>query len=391
MRALLFDVFGTCVDWRTSIMRERERFGLPPELADAWRDEYQPQLETVRSGKRPWVNLDVLHRIGLDNVLRRRGLTLAERDRAELVTGWHRLDPWPDVVEGLTRLKETTSSRPAPTATSPSRSTSPSTRSCRGTRSWAPRSPAPTSRTRASTGRASTRWASSRTRSAWSPRTATTCRRRARRPDDGVRRALRRGPRPAVRADIVAYDFEELAAMKALAAGWLTFVVFFFADDSLLSKSNLDSAPIAAPAAGLAARRDPVVRVRRDRRRRPPRGDARRAVRHADPDLQHRRDRGDADQHRDARRRRADDRPGHDVRGDDDRAQRRDRALARRRRPQAPHAGLQPARRERVPERDHPAGHDRADPAERHRLDRRGDALHHAGDPVRRRDDRRCT
>jgi 2-haloacid dehalogenase len=107
MRALLFDVFGTCVDWRTSIMRELERFGLPPRLADAWRAEYQPQMETVRSGKRPWVNLDVLHRIGLDKVLRNAGLALAEEDRDELVKGWHRLDPWPDVVEGLTKLKET--------------------------------------------------------------------------------------------------------------------------------------------------------------------------------------------------------------------------------------------------------------------------------------------
>ena len=103
---MLFDVFGTCVDWRTSIMRELERFGLPAKLADAWRAEYQPQMETVRSGKRPWVNLDVLHRIGLDKVLRDAGLALAEDDRDELVKGWHRLDPWPDVVEGLTRLKE---------------------------------------------------------------------------------------------------------------------------------------------------------------------------------------------------------------------------------------------------------------------------------------------
>jgi 2-haloacid dehalogenase len=107
MRALLFDVFGTCVDWRTSIMRELERFGLPPTLADAWRATYQPQLETVRSGKRPWVNLDVLHRIGLDKVLRDAGFALAEDDRDALVKGWHRLDPWPDVVEGLTKLKET--------------------------------------------------------------------------------------------------------------------------------------------------------------------------------------------------------------------------------------------------------------------------------------------
>jgi 2-haloacid dehalogenase len=105
MRALLFDVFGTCVDWRTSIRREAERVGLPPEIADAWRAQYQPQLETVRSGRRPWVNLDVLHRIGLDRVLKDMDLTLPEAQRVELTHAWHRLDPWPDVVEGLTRLK----------------------------------------------------------------------------------------------------------------------------------------------------------------------------------------------------------------------------------------------------------------------------------------------
>ena len=59
----------------------------------------------MRSGARPWVNLDVLHRIGLDRVLADRGLTLPEADRAELTRAWHRLDPWPDVVDGLTRLK----------------------------------------------------------------------------------------------------------------------------------------------------------------------------------------------------------------------------------------------------------------------------------------------
>jgi len=107
MRALLFDVFGTCVDWRASIIREAERFGLPPALAQAWRDEYQPQLETVRSGARPWVNLDVLHRIGLDKVLKNMNLILSDADREELTRGWHRLDPWPDVVEGLTKLKAT--------------------------------------------------------------------------------------------------------------------------------------------------------------------------------------------------------------------------------------------------------------------------------------------
>ena len=105
MRALLFDVFGTCVDWRAGVIREAVRFGLPPQTADAWRAQYQPQLETVRSGARPWVNLDVLHRIGLNRVLSDLELSLGEPERAELTLAWHRLDPWLDVVEGLTRLK----------------------------------------------------------------------------------------------------------------------------------------------------------------------------------------------------------------------------------------------------------------------------------------------
>ncbi|HET6550168.1 MAG TPA: haloacid dehalogenase type II [Solirubrobacter sp.] len=107
MRALIFDVFGTCVDWRTSVICEAARHGLPPELADAWRARYRPQMETVRSGARPWVNLDVLHRIGLDEVLRDLQLELPDADREELTRAWHRLDPWPDVVPGLTRMKAT--------------------------------------------------------------------------------------------------------------------------------------------------------------------------------------------------------------------------------------------------------------------------------------------
>jgi 2-haloacid dehalogenase len=103
MRALFFDVFGTCVDWRTSIRRELGARGLPEDLADAWRGLYQPQLETVRSGARAWVDLDVLHREALDRLLAERGLTVADPD--ELTRAWHRLDPWPDTVPGLTRLK----------------------------------------------------------------------------------------------------------------------------------------------------------------------------------------------------------------------------------------------------------------------------------------------
>jgi 2-haloacid dehalogenase len=107
MRAVLFDVFGTCVDWRAGIIRAAAGYGLPAEVAQRWRDQYQPQLETVRSGRRPWVDLDVLHRIGLNRVLADLDLQLPDPHRAELTQAWHRLDPWPDVVDGLTKLKET--------------------------------------------------------------------------------------------------------------------------------------------------------------------------------------------------------------------------------------------------------------------------------------------
>jgi 2-haloacid dehalogenase len=91
------------VDWRTSIRRELRARDLPEDLADAWRGRYQPQMETVRSGGREWVDLDVLHREALDRLLAERGLTVDDPD--ELTRAWHRLDPWPDTVPGLTRLK----------------------------------------------------------------------------------------------------------------------------------------------------------------------------------------------------------------------------------------------------------------------------------------------
>jgi len=107
LKALLFDVFGTCVDWRTSVAGEAAALGLPGEaVADAWRARYQPQLETVRSGEREWVVLDILHREALDDVLAELGRDLAPEQRDELTLAWHRLDPWPDAVAGLTRLRE---------------------------------------------------------------------------------------------------------------------------------------------------------------------------------------------------------------------------------------------------------------------------------------------
>ena len=113
-KALVFDVFGTCVDWRLSIAREGEELGRKLgktgvdwlAFADAWRARYQPQMETVRSGQRPWTTLDALHREALDTVLPAFGLDeLSEADRDDLTHAWHCLDPWPDVVDGLTRLK----------------------------------------------------------------------------------------------------------------------------------------------------------------------------------------------------------------------------------------------------------------------------------------------
>jgi 2-haloacid dehalogenase len=113
-KALLFDVFGTCVDWRSSVIAEGQalgrRLGLQdvdwPALADAWRARYQPQLDTVRGGRRPWTKLDVLHREALDSVLAEFALDgVPEQDRAEFNLVWHRLAPWPDTVQGLRLLK----------------------------------------------------------------------------------------------------------------------------------------------------------------------------------------------------------------------------------------------------------------------------------------------
>lgn len=112
-KALLFDVFGTCVDWRSGVTREvaavAKRAGVAVDaaaFADAWRKLYQPSMERVRSGARPWTILDVLHRESLDTLLPQYGLGgLSEAERADLNRAWHRLDPWPDTISGLTRLK----------------------------------------------------------------------------------------------------------------------------------------------------------------------------------------------------------------------------------------------------------------------------------------------
>lgn len=108
-RVLVFDIFGTVVDWHGSIVAE-VRARHPQVDADAfalaWRAGYQPAMEAVRSGGRGFVKLDVLHREILDGILPRFGLEhLDEAERAELNRVWHRLAAWPDSVAGLTRLK----------------------------------------------------------------------------------------------------------------------------------------------------------------------------------------------------------------------------------------------------------------------------------------------
>jgi 2-haloacid dehalogenase len=109
VRALVFDVFGTVVDWRAGVAREVRRLlpGVDAEaFADAWRERYAPSMDRVRRGERAWANLDELHRESLDALLVEYSQDPDEATRAELVLAWHRLDPWPDAVAGLTRLRQ---------------------------------------------------------------------------------------------------------------------------------------------------------------------------------------------------------------------------------------------------------------------------------------------
>jgi len=113
VKALFFDVFGTLVDWRTSIARESqallEPFGHSCDwhaFADAWRGEYQPAMEEIRSGRLPFSKLDVLHRRNLERILPRFGIAGVPDDRlANLNLAWHQLDAWPDSAPGLRRLR----------------------------------------------------------------------------------------------------------------------------------------------------------------------------------------------------------------------------------------------------------------------------------------------
>jgi 2-haloacid dehalogenase len=112
-KALFFDVFGTLVDWRSSIAREAETILRPLgyqldwlAFADAWRGEYQPAMEEIRSGRMAFCKLDVLHRRNLEKILPRFSVSgLSEDVLRRLNLAWHRLDAWPDSAPGLARLK----------------------------------------------------------------------------------------------------------------------------------------------------------------------------------------------------------------------------------------------------------------------------------------------
>ncbi len=114
VKAVVFDTFGTVVDWRSSVAREvdalAKRKGVTidgAKFADAWRAGYGPSMNRVRSGELPWTKLDALHRMILDRILVDYKFTgLSEDEKDALNRAWHRLTPWPDAVAGLTRLKK---------------------------------------------------------------------------------------------------------------------------------------------------------------------------------------------------------------------------------------------------------------------------------------------
>ena len=111
--ALVFDVFGTVVDWRSGVIQDGEKLGAKRDVdvdwaafADAWREAYQPSMDRVRDGEIPWRNLDALHRDSLETLLDQFGIEAFTESDIEWLTGaWHRLDPWPDSIPGLRRLR----------------------------------------------------------------------------------------------------------------------------------------------------------------------------------------------------------------------------------------------------------------------------------------------
>ena len=111
--AIVFDTFGSVVDWRGSLIADLGAFGAKrgvtgdwPALVDAWRAAYHPSMDRVRKGELPWTRLDDLHRASLDKLVAEMGIKgLTEQDLEHINLGWHRLNPWPDSVPGLKRLK----------------------------------------------------------------------------------------------------------------------------------------------------------------------------------------------------------------------------------------------------------------------------------------------
>lgn len=114
VKALIFDVFGTVVDWRGSIIKEGEELNRAKgwqvdwgRFADEWRGRYVPSMQRVAKGELPWTKLDDLHRMSLESLLPQFGLNdLSGAEKDQLNRVWHRLWPWPDAVEGLQRLKQ---------------------------------------------------------------------------------------------------------------------------------------------------------------------------------------------------------------------------------------------------------------------------------------------
>jgi 2-haloacid dehalogenase len=114
VKALTFDVFGTVVDYRSTIIAEGEQLNRDKGLnvdwaafADAWRGRYRPSMDRVMSGELPWTNLDALHHLALEELLETFKVTgFTEEEKVRLNKVWHRLQPWPDTIAGLTRLRQ---------------------------------------------------------------------------------------------------------------------------------------------------------------------------------------------------------------------------------------------------------------------------------------------
>ncbi len=112
-RVIVFDTFGTLVDWRSSLISYLTEFGVRrgiradwAKLIDAWRAQYMPSLNSIRNREQPWAVLDDLHRGSLEKLVMAHGIRgLSDADLDYIVNGWHKLSPWPDVIPGLNRLK----------------------------------------------------------------------------------------------------------------------------------------------------------------------------------------------------------------------------------------------------------------------------------------------